>query len=339
MTATSKPLLAITLGDPSGIGPEVVAKALAESGAYEIARPLVVGALHAVEAGIRDAGGDAAGLRARAVDTVEGAGESLGTIDVLDDGDYAGADFPQGELSAVSGGAAHAWIERAVRLCQDGSAAAMVTAPVNKEALSLSGSPDLGHQEVFRRMSGSDYVATMLVSGSLRCMHLSTHRSLKRAAEYVTRENVLMATRLTHRTFERWGFEKPRIAVAAMNPHGGESGMIGDEEITDIRPAVEDARREGIDANGPIPADTVFNQAIAGRWDVVVVMYHDQGHIPIKVYGFEQSVSVNLGIPWIRTSVDHGTAFDIAGKGVAQPVSMREAIKLAAELATGSRLA
>ena len=213
----------------------------------------------------------------------------------------------------------------------------MVTAPVNKEALNLAGSTDMGHQEVFKRMSGSDYVATMLVSGTLRCMHLSTHRSLKRAAEYATRENILMATKLTDETFKSWGFENPRIAIAALNPHGGENGMIGDEEITDIRPAVEDAQALGINASGPIPADSVFNQAIDGRWDVVVVLYHDQGHIPIKVHGFEESVSVNLGIPWIRTSVDHGTAFDIAGKGIAQAVSMREAIKLATQLATGVR--
>jgi 4-hydroxythreonine-4-phosphate dehydrogenase len=146
-----------------------------------------------------------------------------------------------------------------------------------------------------------------------------------------------MATKLTDETFKSWGFENPRIAIAALNPHGGENGMIGDEEITDIRPAVEDAQALGINANGPIPADSVFNQAIDGRWDVVVVLYHDQGHIPIKVHGFEESVSVNLGIPWIRTSVDHGTAFDIAGKGIAQAVSMREAIKLATQLATGVR--
>ncbi|MCH7907368.1 MAG: 4-hydroxythreonine-4-phosphate dehydrogenase PdxA [Chloroflexi bacterium] len=334
MAGADRPLLAITLGDPSGIGPEVVARALSEERVYEIARPVVVGALGPMRRGIADTG---VGFRARPIETVEGAGEEFGVIDVLNVDGFEDAEFPLGELSPVSGKAAHAWIERAVRLCQDGSADAMVTAPVNKEALRLAGSEDLGHQEVFKRMSGSDYVATMLVSGSLRCMHLSTHRSLIRAAQYATRANILMATRLTDETFKRWGFENPRIAVAALNPHGGENGMIGDEEITDIRPAVEDARAEGIDANGPIPADTVFNQAIAGRWDVVVVMYHDQGHIPIKVHGFEESVSVNLGIPWIRTSVDHGTAFDIAGKGIAQAVSMREAIKLATQLATGVR--
>ena len=334
MAGSDRPLLAITLGDPSGIGPEVVARALAEPRVYEMARPVVVGALGPMRRGIDDTG---VGLRSRAIDSVEGAGEEFGVIDVLNVDGFEDAEFPLGELSPVSGKAAHAWIERAVRLCQDGGADAMVTAPVNKEALSLAGSEDLGHQEVFKRMSGSDYVATMLVSGTLRCMHLSTHRSLIRAAQYATRENILMATRLTDVTFKRWGFESPRIAVAALNPHGGENGMIGDEEITDVRPAVEDARAEGIDANGPIPADTVFNQAIAGMWDVVVVLYHDQGHIPIKVHGFEESVSVNLGIPWIRTSVDHGTAFDIAGKGIAQAVSMREAIKLATQLATGVR--
>jgi 4-hydroxythreonine-4-phosphate dehydrogenase len=209
---------------------------------------------------------------------------------------------------------------------------------VNKEAFQLAGITDTGHQEVLQRLSGAGDVATMLVSGKLRCMHLSTHKPLRDACLYVTRENVLRAIRLTHDHFTGWGMPAARIAVAALNPHASDNGLIGREELDEIAPAIADARALGIDATGPHPADSVFNQAIGGRYDVVVVMYHDQGHIAIKVHGFEHSVTVNLGLPIIRTSVDHGTAFDIAGKGVADETSMVEAIGLAASLAAGSGL-
>ena len=210
----------------------------------------------------------------------------------------------------------------------------MVTAPVNKESWQISGALDLGHQEVFKRLTNSATVYTMLVSGILRCMHLSTHKSLPEACAFVTTDNILTAVRITDEHFRRWGFDKPRVAVAALNPHASDNGLIGDTEAKEISPAIEMARSEGINATGPHPADSVFNQAIDGMYDVVVVMYHDQGHIPIKVHGFEESVSVNLGIPFIRTSVDHGTAFDIAGKNMAQSTSMVEAVKLAIALAT-----
>jgi len=169
-------------------------------------------------------------------------------------------------------------------------------------------------------------------------MHLSTHKPLADACAFVTRANVLRAIELTQDHFVRWGFPNPRIAVAALNPHASDNGLIGHEEQTEIAPAVADARARGIDATGPHPADSVFNHAIDGRYDVVLVMYHDQGHIAIKVFGFEESITVNLGLPFIRTSVDHGTAFDIAGKGIADYTSMVEAVKLAHALTTGSLL-
>ncbi len=212
---------------------------------------------------------------------------------------------------------------------------AISTAPVNKSAWRGAGFEDTGHQEVFKRLTGSSYVATMLVSGQLRCMHLSTHLSLAEACAYVTREHVLRAIRVTHEHFTSWGFERPGIGVAALNPHGSDGGLIGTTEQDEIAPAVGDAIAKGIDARGPIPADSIFNQGIEGQHDVIVVMYHDQGHIPIKVHGFEESVSVNLGLPFLRTSVDHGTAFDIAGQNVAQATSMVEAVKLATALAAG----
>lgn len=314
------PHLLITMGDPSGIGPEVVAKALADSEVHGLASVTVIGDRSLL------------GLWTEKLNiTIE--------ADVLETHPSPAGGYPVGELSPASARAAHGWIEHAARMCLSGEAGAMVTAPVNKEAFHLAGITDTGHQEVLQRLSGAPHVATMLVSGNLRCMHLSTHKPLRDACAYVTRENVLRAIRLTNHHFVRWGFERPRIAVAALNPHASDNGLIGREELDEIAPAVADARAHGIDATGPHPADSVFNHAIAGRYDVVVVMYHDQGHIAIKVHGFEQSVSVNLGLPFVRTSVDHGTAFDIAGKGIADATSMVEAIRLAASLATGSRLA
>ncbi len=312
------PRIVVTMGDPSGIGPEVVAKALANP---EVAPMATISVL-----------GDATILREWR-DRVGGPEVPLIEVPGAPSGP-----FPPGQLSVESARAAHGWIEHAARMCLAGEVDAMVTAPVNKEAFQLAGITDTGHQEVLARLSNAGYVATMLVSGKLRCMHLSTHKPLADACRYVTRENVLRAIELTHAHFERWGMPRPRIGVAALNPHASDNGLIGREELDEIAPAIADARAKGIDATGPHPADSVFNQAIAGRYDVVVVMYHDQGHIAIKVHGFEESISVNLGLPFIRTSVDHGTAFDIAGKGIADETSMIEAIRLAAGLATGRGL-
>ena len=178
----------------------------------------------------------------------------------------------------------------------------------------------------------------MLTAGRLRVVHLTTHKSLAQAVAYVKRDHLLAKLALTHRCFQEWGFSPPRIAVAALNPHGGEGGLLGREEIEEITPAVEEARRQGMEVTGPVPADSVFPQAIEGRFDVVLVLYHDQGHIAIKVHSFDGSVSIALGLPFIRTSVDHGTAFDIAGRGIARETGMRRAIQVAAFMASKGRL-
>lgn len=331
---SDRPLIAITLGDPSGVGPEVVAKALAQPAVHHEGRLFVIGDAEAVRRAVAEVGSAAT---VRPISAPAEADSSIGTIDVLEV-DGVASEFPIGELSLDSARACHAWVERAAGLAISGEVAAMATAPVNKEGWRAAGITDTGHQEVLKRMSGSSHVATMLVSGELRCMHLSTHLSLAEACAFVTREHVLRAIRLTHDHFTRWGFESPRIGVAALNPHASDNGLIGTTEQDEIAPAIADAVGLGIDARGPVPADSVFNQAIDGQHDVVVVMYHDQGHIPIKVHGFEESVSVNLGLPFVRTSVDHGTAFDIAGQNRAQATSMVEAIVLAERLAVGSSL-
>ncbi|MCX8276683.1 MAG: 4-hydroxythreonine-4-phosphate dehydrogenase PdxA [Dehalococcoidia bacterium] len=328
---TDKPLLAVTIGDPSGIGPEVVAKALQDRSMYEIMRPVLVGTVNVMQKAINAIGSSDSIV---GVDSPAEAKCESGTIEVISPADWEGTEFPVGKHDAGSGAASHMWVEEAAKMCMDGLVEGMVTAPVNKESWNMGGSKDTGHMEVFRRLSGSSYVATMLVSGAMRCMHLSTHMSLGEAVKYVTMENIMTATRLTDKMFKEWGFKNPRIAIAALNPHASDNGLIGSEEADEIAPAVAQAIAEGIDASGPHPADTVFNGASAGKFDVVVVMYHDQGHIPIKVYGVEESITVNLGLPFLRTSVDHGTAFDIAGTGIASEISMIEAFKLGASLAS-----
>ena len=327
---TDRPLIGITMGDPSGVGPEVVARALQQRSLYGGMRPFVLGTVKEMRSALTTIGsGDAV----KAIEDPSSAVGKPGVIEVLSTGGFEDMAFPVGQLSADSGAASHHWVETAAQMCLAGEIDAMVTAPVNKQAWQISGSKDVGHQEVFKRLTNAQTVYTMLVSGNLRCMHLSTHKPLIEACKFVTKENILTATRITHKAFTDWGFKSPRIAVAALNPHASDNGLIGDTEAKEIRPAVEAAVAEGINATGPHPADSVFNQAVAGRFDVVLVMYHDQGHIAIKVHGFEESISVNLGIPFIRTSVDHGTAFDIAGKNKADATSMVEAIKLGSGLA------
>ncbi len=313
------PRLLITLGDPNGIGPEVVAKALAGGAPPGDVAIAVVG------------------LQAVLGPWLERYGAPQ--VEVIEPIAARGFAVRHGEVCADAGRLAHGWVEWAARVFLAGEADAMVTAPVNRAAFAAAGIDGTGHQEVLQRVSGAAQVLTMLVSGRLRCVHLSTHKPLREACAFVTREHVRRALVLTDAEFRRWGFARPRIAAAALNPHAGEGGLIGREEIEAIGPAVEEARGMGIEALGPFPADSVFNRAIAGEFDAVLAMYHDQGHIAIKVHGFEKSVSVNLGLPFVRTSVDHGTAFDIAGRGIASERSMVEAIRLAARLVRGQGFA
>jgi len=332
---TQPPVIAITMGDPCGIGPEVVAKALAQQEVRELCLPLVLGNIAAMKDAVALV---QPSLRVREAMGPQDIDPSPETISVMDPHNLNPEDIVVGQVSAAAGKATMEWVELAVRLCLNESARAMVTAPLNKEAAKAGGYQEIGHTELLQSLTKAPQVATMLLSGRLRVVHLTTHRSLRRACDAVTKENVLARLKLTHHYFQQWGFAHPRIGVAALNPHGSDGGLLGDEEATAIEPAVKEAQAEGIEATGPVPADTVFNQAISGRHDVVLCMYHDQGHIPIKVYGFEHSVSVNLGLPLVRTSVDHGTAFDIAGKGIAEATSMVEAVKLAASLASGKGL-
>ncbi len=331
----ARPRIAITLGDPTGIGPEVVARALAQPGMEEDAALFVVGSPAVLDREFDLIGSD---LRARSVDGV-GDARAPGLVNVispLDDDSLAA--LPHGETSPRAGAAAVEWAAAAARLAMEGVVDAIATAPISKEAARLAGHEDFGHQEIYQHLAGVPRVLTMLLTNGLNVVHLTTHYPLREAALHVTRERVLEALRLTHGFFTSHGIPAPRIGVAALNPHGGEAGLIGTEEIEEIRPAVEDANAEGIAAIGPVPADSIFGHAIEGRYDAVLAMYHDQGHIAVKVHDWAASITLNIGLPFLRTSVDHGTAFDIAGKGVADPRGMIEAIRYAAEVSRTGRL-
>ncbi len=331
----ARPLIGITMGDAAGIGPEIIVKSLKEETIYQLCLPVVIGSGEVMRWSAQQFWPQ---TEIRAIVSVDEARGELGTIDVLDMRNLKLEDVAIGSVCAASGKAAMEYVIESAQLARKASIKAIVTAPLNKEATTLAGYHDLGHMELFARLTGTEQLATMLVAGPLRVVHLSTHKSLQKACRLVTKELVLERLRLIDRCFQGWGMTRPRIGVAALNPHAGEGGLLGDEELNEIMPAVKAAQQLGIDAHGPIPADIIFVQAIKGEFEVVLAMYHDQGHIPIKTFDFEKSVSVALGLPFIRTSVDHGTALDIAGKGIASPDSLIEAIKVAVQLVTAGKL-
>jgi 4-hydroxythreonine-4-phosphate dehydrogenase len=323
---SSDRVVAVTMGDPTGVGPEIVAKVFGEAGPH---RAVVVGDVAMMRRAV-----DLLDLPLR-VNPADGPGDARfapGTVDVVAATDLP-ADLPYGVVDARGGGAAYDYVRRAVELALAGEVHAVATAPLNKEAMHLAGHRYPGHTELLAELTGTTDYAMMLVTDELRVIHVSTHVSLEEAIRRVQPERELTVIRLADRSLKVLGVERPRVAVAGLNPHAGEAGLFGTQDRDVIAPAVEAARAEGIDASGPWPPDTVFMQARQGRFDIVVVQYHDQGHIPIKLMGFDTGVNVTVGLPFFRTSVDHGTAFDIAGTGRADHASMRAALDLAASLA------
>jgi len=323
------------MGDPAGIGPEIIAKSFAKSKIYSDCIPFVIGSSNVMDCAIQLIKSDSKTVPIRNLEDIL---NDPRKIYVLDDNSLDHESIKYGEINATAGQAAVKWILQAGELAAKNQIQAIVTAPINKESAKLAGYDDIGHQEIFQRQTNSQEVVTMLITRNLRVVHLTTHRSLKNACDYVTMDNILSKINLTHKYFQKWGFSDPKIGVAALNPHASDGGLIGNEEASEIAPAVANAIKNHINVQGPIPADTIFNQAIDGIYDVVIAMYHDQGHIPIKVYDWKHSVSVNLGLPFIRTSVDHGTAFNIAGQGIADATSMLESIDVAISLANKSIL-
>ena len=339
-----RPVLGVTMGDPAGVGPEIIARAAAEPAVRAACRPVVIGAAATMREALALVGG---GQAVHAVSRVADCRWAEGTVEVLDLGNVDMATLPRGEVSAAAGRAAYEYIERSVALAQAGEIDAIVTAPVNKEALAAAGVQHSGHTEILAQLSNTRDFAMLLMGKELKVIHVTTHVSLRRVPDLVTRERVLKTIRLAQKTLEGLGQPHGRIAVAGLNPHAGEDGLFGDEERQQIVPAIEAARAEGLSVTGPLPADTLFSRARGGEFDIVVAMYHDQGHIPVKTLGFEydestkkwtglSGVNVTVGLPFLRVSVDHGTAFDRSWKGVANHQSMVEALDVATRMITST---
>lgn len=326
-----KPVLGITMGDPAGVGPEIIVKTLVDEAYYEIARPIVIGDARRMEGNLQFGGKK---LRINPVSSPAQARFSYGTIDVLDIEIEGVPALPYGEVNAVAGKAAVSYIFRSIDLALSREIDAVVTGPIHKESMHQAGYTKYpGHTEIFAdKTSTADY-AMMLYTDGYHVIHVSTHCSLRQACDRATKTRVKKVIRLAHDMVKAYGIENDLIAVAGLNPHSGEGGAFGREEIDEIIPAITETAAEGIRVTGPVPPDTLFYRALKGQFKVIVVMYHDQGHIPVKVIDFDKGVNVTIGLPIIRTSVDHGTAFGRAGKGYASAASLMAAYKLAADMA------
>lgn len=331
MTTETRPLFAITMGDPAGIGPEVVLKALMHRQVFEKCRPLVVGdqrVLARAAAWIKDA----PGIYERIEDPDHGR-YVPGTVPLLDLQNADPGQIPVGRVSAAAGRAAVEYVYHACDLAMAGRVAAIVTAPLNKEAMHKAGFPYPGHTELLAERTGARQISMLLVGPTLRVVHVSTHVALSEAINRVTTARVLDVIELAYHSCRALGIQAPRIAVAGLNPHASEGGLFGRQEAEQVQPAIIQARARGWTVSDPQPPDTVFLRATKGEFDIVVAMYHDQGHIPMKLLAFDSGVNVSMGLPIIRTSVDHGTAFDIAGTGKANEESLLAAIDVAAQMA------
>jgi len=335
-----RPILGVTMGDPAGVGPEIIARAAAAPAVRRDSRPVVIGAAATMQAALELIGSP---LALHAVARVDDCRWADGTLEVLDLANVDMRTLARAAVSGAAGKAAYQYIERAVELAQTAEIHGIVTAPINKEALAAAGMEHSGHTEILARLSGTRDFAMLLLGHDLRVIHVTTHVALRQVPDLVTKERVLKTLRLAQKTMVGLGRHDARIAVAGLNPHAGEDGLFGDEEKLSILPAIEAARAEGMTVLGPLPADTLFSRARGGEFDIVVAMYHDQGHIPVKTLGFnydEQTkrwtglsgVNVTVGLPFLRVSVDHGTAFDRAWKGIANPESMIEAIDVAVRM-------
>ncbi|MBP5171365.1 MAG: 4-hydroxythreonine-4-phosphate dehydrogenase PdxA [Bacteroidales bacterium] len=335
------PIVSISMGDPAGIGPEITVMALSEPSVYQRCRPMVVGDAGVMAAAV---GLLHAGLKINAIHEVGAARFEYGTIDVYDLANVDIDKLEYGVVSAMCGHAAFEAVRTNIELALRHEVDATVTAPINKEAIHVAGHNFSGHTEIYAHFTHTKNYAMLLADESLRVIHVSTHVSLREACDRAKKERVLNVIGLLHDACRQFGIEHPRLAVAGLNPHSGENGLFGREEIDEIIPAIQAAREKGYDVEGPVPPDTIFAKAVQGKFDGCVAMYHDQGHIPFKLVGFKwnnekqkmdsvKGVNITLGLPIIRTSVDHGTAFEIAGRGIASPDAMLISIDYALKMA------
>lgn len=329
------------MGDPAGIGPEIVVKALSLKETYDKCRPMVTGDAAVMQLAIRQLDSD---LKVNAISNVNDARFEYGTIDVYDLHCIDMETFRQDEVAAQCGDAAFKAVVKAIELAMNNDVDATVTAPLNKEALNLAGHHFDGHTEIYARYTGTKKYAMLLADDFMRVIHVSTHVSLRQACDLVKKQRIIDVAELITDACRQFGIERPHIGIAGLNPHASDNGLFGSEEKEEIIPAVEALRAKGYDVDGPVPPDTLFAKAKCGKYDGCVAMYHDQGHIPFKVVGFNwnketgkmestKGVNITLGLPIIRVSVDHGTAFDVAGKGVASPEAMLLSIDYAARMA------
>ncbi len=336
----SLPLIGISMGDPAGIGPEITVKALSRDEVWRLCTPLVVGDARVMRSASELLGSSMPVVSISSVDEIDPGSRKIYVYD-LENAD-PGA-FNRGEVSVMAGKAAYEAVVKVIDLAMEKKITATVTAPINKEAINSAGYKYSGHTEIYAHQTGTKDYAMMLAHEDFRVIHVSTHVALREACDRVKKERVLKVIKLADENLKKMGIPAPRIAVAGLNPHAGENGLFGREEIEEISPAIEEAKSLNIDARGPFPPDTVFSMAEGGMFDMVVVMYHDQGHIPLKLTGFKydrekkkwkdvSGVNITLGLPIIRSSVDHGTAFDQAGKGTASDASMVNAIEYAVKL-------
>jgi len=337
-----KPLCVLTMGDPAGVGPEVILKTLFSARARRAADMVVIGYPGPFE---RDAGLLNLDVRFRETASLKNAGGADDTVDIIVPDRSFSPPLDYGVVDERCGRAAGLSIVRSAELTLGGGADAVVTAPINKESLNAAGFDIPGHTEFYRNLTGAGEIAMMLTLGDFRVAHVTTHVAIKNVPALVRKTRIVTVASLFHEAVRCLGIEQPRLAVSGLNPHAGEAGMFGSEEITDIAPAVGELRKRGMEVEGPLPPDTVFTRAWCGEFDGVVAMFHDQGHIALKLAGFKLGggarevggVNTTLGLPIVRTSVDHGTAFDIAGRGIASPLSMIEAVETAAALVKGRR--
>lgn len=329
MTA-ERAIIAIPMGDAAGIGPEITMKALANKEIYGQCKPLVIGDADVLKKAIAIVEKD---LAIHVVDSPSEGKYEFGTVDVIDLNNINIDELAYGEVSAECGQGAFEYIKKSVDLAMNGEVQALATTPINKESLQAGKVPFIGHTEMLEDLAGSHDPLTMFEVNGMRIFFLTRHLSLKDAIGQMTKERVHDYLIRCDKALKRLGVENRRFAVAGLNPHSGEGGLFGMEEVEDIKPGIDLAVADGIDAVGPVPADSVFFQALNGKYDAVLSLYHDQGHIAAKMTDFHRTISITNGLPFLRTSVDHGTAFDIAGKNIAESISMEECIKLAAQYA------
>ncbi|MBK8899240.1 MAG: 4-hydroxythreonine-4-phosphate dehydrogenase PdxA [Candidatus Competibacteraceae bacterium] len=330
----SKPIIAISLGDPAGIGPEIVGRTVADDGVRQVARCLVYGDARVIEKAAREAKLD---LKVRAIGKPSEAIYAPGSVEVIDLANADPAAFEPGKVQALCGKAAWEYIEAMVQAALRGEVEGVNTGPINKESIQAAHIPHIGHTEMLAALTGTHDPLTMFETLGLRIFFLSRHVSLRKSCDLVTKARLLDYIDRCQQAMDTLGLGGGDLAVAGLNPHSGEHGLFGDEEIKEVMPAIKEAQQRGFRVVGPIGADSVFHQAKLGRYSAVLSLYHDQGHIAAKTLDFERTISLTLGLPFLRTSVDHGTAFDIAWRGKASAVSMVESMLVAARYAPAYR--